>query len=369
MIGPFTRYEENPIMGPNFDSPFNCPLSKKLVRWEGRAILGAASIVINDTMFLIYHGEDFRAGLERYLRYKSPGTMRLGLAHSTDGFNIKRNPTPVVYPDNDFLKDQEWPGGSEIPRIVEGPDNTYYLYYSGWNHKVTRLLVATSNDLIRWKKHGLAFGKADGGKYAKMWCKSAAVVQKIERGKLVATKINGKYWMYFGDSDIYAATSDDLINWKPVLMPDSLKNKKLHDYTYGDRQSNKQKLGMLSVMSPRGDKFDNGLVEGGMAVLTKDCIVHIYNSMNRNPELYANGFKFEYSLGQALYDKNDPTKLIDRSDETFYKPEMSFEKEDGIVPYVIFATGLSYYKGKWFLYYNGADTYIGLATASNLIIE
>jgi hypothetical protein len=34
----------------------------------------------------------------------------------------------------------------------------------------------------------------------------------------MATRVNGKYWMFWGDVNIWAATSDDLVNWTPVEM-------------------------------------------------------------------------------------------------------------------------------------------------------
>ena len=46
MIGPFTQVDSaNPVLGPNFDSLFFCPIRKENIRWEARAILGAAAIV------------------------------------------------------------------------------------------------------------------------------------------------------------------------------------------------------------------------------------------------------------------------------------------------------------------------------------
>ncbi len=40
---------------------------------------------------------------------------------------------------------------------------------------------------------------------------------------IVATKINGKYWMYWGESNIYAAVSDNLVDWIPLPETDPAK--------------------------------------------------------------------------------------------------------------------------------------------------
>jgi len=36
------------------------------------------------------------------------------------------------------------------------------------------------------------------------------------KGRLIAAKIEGKYWMYWGEGSIRLATSTDLIHWTPV---------------------------------------------------------------------------------------------------------------------------------------------------------
>ena len=67
-----------------------------------------------------------------------------------------------------------------------------------------------------------------------------------------------------------------------------------------------------------------------------------------------------YAAGQALFDKNDPAKLIDRLDSTFFKPDKPYEI-NGQINHVCFLEGLVHYKGKWFLYYGTADSKIAVA--------
>jgi predicted GH43/DUF377 family glycosyl hydrolase len=118
---------------------------------------------------------------------------------------------------NDAFKSIEWPGGCEDPRVAMTEDGLYVMLYTAWNRKTPRLAVATSRDLIYWEKHGLAFGKAYEGRFENLACKSASIVTKIKDGQLVIAKLNGKYFMYWGEHAVCAATSDDLINWEPVL--------------------------------------------------------------------------------------------------------------------------------------------------------
>jgi predicted GH43/DUF377 family glycosyl hydrolase len=361
MISPFNQVDSvNPILGPNFDSIFFCPIRKENVRWESRAIIGAAAIVKDGQVALIYHAEDSSNGF-RGMR-GTYGTFRQGLAWSTDGLHFKRQSQPVLYPDNGPMKEAEWSGGDEIPRMVEGPDKTYYLYYSSWNRTVTRLSVATSKDLVHWDKRGLIFAKAYGGKYEKLWSKAGAVVTELKENRLVAVKIKGKYWMYFGEGNMHIATSDNLIDWTPVeRTPGQMDGPADGEGSY---EHEKDSLDLLVVQYPRKHMFDSELVESGVAVFTANGIVHIYNSSDKDSPESATWKKesaLYYSLGQALMSADDPARLLDRSDASFLKPDRDFEK-NGAIPGVVYLTGIAWYRGKWMLYYNGADWMVGVAT-------
>src|SRR5439155_6941793 len=65
-------------------------------------------------------------------------------------------------------------------------------------------------------KHGPAFAKSDGGKYRNLESKSGAIVARIAGSRLIATAVNGRYWMYFDVPDILIATSDNLVDWTPL---------------------------------------------------------------------------------------------------------------------------------------------------------
>jgi predicted GH43/DUF377 family glycosyl hydrolase len=160
-------------------------------------------------------------------------------------------------------------------------------------------------------------------------------------GKLVAAKIDGKYWMYFGDTDLFMATSENLLHWEVCENAESEK--------------------MMEVLHPRAGYFDSRLVEPGpYAWLREDGILLIYNGSNaanfNDPELP----KFSYSAGQALFDKNKPYKMIKRSESYFIHPDKEYEKV-GEVNEVCFVEGLVFFQNKWFLYYGTADSKIAVA--------
>ena len=304
-------------------------------------------MIRNDTLFLLYRAED---KIGRYA-----GTSRIGLAWSLDGFHFTKHTAPVLYPDNDAYKQLEWEGGCEDPRIVRDEKGIYFMTYTAYDGNKARMMVASSPDLYKWTKHGHVFAKADNGKYTGRWSKSGSIVCHYEFGTPVAVKINGKYWMYGGDVNIWAATSDDLINWKPVL------------YNKGEKPSiplrrNAAENGDFKIIfGPREKKFDSDLVESGPpAMLTDSGIWLIYNSRNIKSIGDTSLADGTYAAGYVVLDKKDPAKVIQRSDNYFMKPDKPYEI-NGQVNNVCFLEGLVKYRGKWFLYYGTADSKIAVA--------
>ena len=282
------------------------------------------------------------------------------MATSTDGLHFTKMESPVFFPDNDTMKLYEWNyrkgtedettepcvscyfDGAEDPRIVQKEDGTYFMTYTSYDGKTARLSIASSKDLITWTKHGLVLGS---DQYKDTWSKAGAIVCKMEDDKIVATKVAGKYWMYFGDTSLFMATSDDMIHWEVCENEESKKR--------------------ISVLHPRMGKFDSRLVEPGpYALLKEEGILLIYNASNaanyNDPSLP----KFTYAAGQALFDKDAPYKLIDRTDSYFIHPDKDYEKI-GEVNEVCFVEGLVRFKEQWFLYYGTADSKIAVAVSDS----
>jgi beta-1,2-mannosidase len=349
-LGPFVKVDSvNPVLKPDSLPMFNCPVRGSAVAWQAKDVFNPAAIVKNDTLFLLFRAED--------LVGKYAGTSRIGIAWSLDGLHFTRHPVPVLYPDNDAHKKLEWEGGCEDPRIVQREDGVYIMTYTAYDGDKARLLVASSPDLFHWTKHGHVFVKAYDGKYVGKWSKSGSIVSTYKDGNIVAAKVNGKYWMYWGDVNIWAATSDDLINWTPVLYADGEKPQIPLRHNAGEISEVK------IVFGPRPKKFDSDLVEPGpAAMLTDKGIVLIYNSRNVTAEGDSSLPEGTYAAGQILMDKNDPMKVINRSENYFIKPGKSYEIS-GQVNNVCFVEGLVNYKGKWFLYYGTADSKIAVAVS------
>ena len=285
-LSSFQKYEGNPIIVPQGNS------------WESKDVFNPATWSDGSTIYMLYRAED-STGIGDW-----NGTSRIGLATSTDGIHFNREEKPVLGPTESW----ERPGGVEDPRLVK-IDSTFYLTYTAYDGKTARLALATSPNLRNWKKHGLVL--PDSG-----WSKSGAILPH---------KVNGKYWMYYGDTSIWIAHSEDLIHWTPLKEP---------------------------VLKPRKGKFDSRLVEPGPPpLLTNQGILLLYNGANDS---------LIYETGQTLFDADDPTKLLKRSEQSFLKPGTRLE-EEGQVPNVVFIEGLSKLNNTWYLYYGMGDSGIGVA--------
>jgi predicted GH43/DUF377 family glycosyl hydrolase len=146
--------------------------------------------------------------------------------------------------------------------------------------------------------------------------------------------------MYWGDTNIFLASSDDLVSWTPVEEGDS---------------------SLKIIFGPRKGKYDSDLVEPGPPALrTNDGIILMYNSRNVPSKGDTSLPEGTYAAGQILLDNQDPSRVIDRSVNYFMRPEKSYEIT-GQVNEVCFLEGLVQFHGKWFLYYGTADSKIAVA--------
>ena len=147
-------------------------------------------------------------------------------------------------------------------------------------------------------------------------------------------KIDGKYWMYFqGElphrpSQMGVAYSSDLIHWTEALDHPVLQN--------------------------RPGYFDSKVVEPGPPpVVIQEGILLVYNGADD---------KDVFATGWVLFDKQDPAKVLARSDQPIFGVKEEWEKA-GQVPNVVFVEGMIRQSNRWLFYYGAADKYIGVAAA------
>lgn len=317
-FGDWERVSNEPILSPQGST------------WESAGTFNPAVTTIPTMDSLLPSGKYQKLGkiVMLYRAQDASGTSRLGYAESSDGIHFTRRPEPVLSPETDYEKD----GGVEDPRLQKFGD-TYYLTYTAYNKKNAQLCLATSRDLIHWERKGVIL-PAYKGNWNKGWTKSGAIVPE---------KIEGKYWMYWlgtaadKTDQMGLSYSTDLLHWTEATQ--------------------------TPVLPRRPGKFDSRVVEPGPPpILTKQGIVLIYNGADD---------KLVYRTAVAIFDRNDPRKVLYRSDAPIFAPEKEWEKV-GQVPNVVFVEGMVQMEEKkshspdrnYFLFYYGAaDKFIGVSEA------
>ena len=334
-IGPFVRpADAKPVIVPKPEARFTDPILHKEVSWEALHTFNPAAVVRHGKVVVLYRAED-NSGVMGIGEH----TSRLGMAESTDGVHFEQGPEPVFYPGEDAQKGREWPGGVEDPRLVEAPDGSYVLTYTQWNRTTYSIGIATSQDLVHWVKHGPALGEA--GKYGGLMYKSGGILTQVVDGRLVAAKVKGRFWMYWGEIEVRLASSDDLIHWTPVEGKDGKP---------------------VVLLGKRPARFDSALPEvGPPPVLTAKGIVLVYNGENAAQGGAAGLQAGVYSVGQALFAGDEPGRLLARTDEPLFQPEMQWEKSGQYAAGTTFAEGMVWFSGRWMLYYGCADSLVGVA--------
>jgi len=292
-----TRMGQEPILGPG-------------QTWASSGRFNPAAIRVGEKTVLLFRARD--AG----------GTSRIGYADSTDGLHFTVRPVPVLSPETEYEKN----GGVEDPRLVQ-IDRTYYLTYTAYNRGDAQLCLASSQDLIHWRRLGIIM-PAYKGKWNTQWTKSGAILPQ---------RVNDRWWMYYmgtqRDPDgktrdhMGLASSTDLRHWSDATEH--------------------------PVLPRRPGAFDSRVMEPGPPpIMTSAGILLLYNGADEN---------LVYGPGWILFDAHDPTKVIARSEKPFILPELAWERQ-GAVPNVIFLEGTAL-AGPDPLdltgYYGAADTYIG----------
>ncbi|MGH8101754.1 MAG: glycoside hydrolase family 130 protein [Chthoniobacterales bacterium] len=312
-FGDWKRASETPILSPQG------------MGWESAGTFNPAVVVVPVPRPLSVVSDPFEKLTKIVMLYRAQdakGTSRIGYAESADGIHFRRRAEPVLSPETDYEKD----GGVEDPRLQRFGD-TYYLTYTGYNKKDAQLCLATSRDLIHWKRKGVIL-PAYKGNWNVAWTKSGAIVPQ---------RIGGRYWMYWlgtaadKTDQMGLSYSDDLIHWTEATK--------------------------TPVLPRRPGKFDSRVVEPGPPpILTPEGIVLIYNGADD---------KLVYRTGVAIFDRDDPRTAIYRSDEPVFTPEKEWEKT-GQVPNVVFVEGMVKRGGKYLFYYGGADKFVGVAGADEV---
>jgi predicted GH43/DUF377 family glycosyl hydrolase len=320
------KHPNNPILKPH-DSNY----------WENLVVCNPGVWYENGKFTMLYRaaGDDE----EHYIR--------MGTAVSNDGINFERiSDDPTFGPSTDG-PDQ---GGVEDPRIVKFGDEFYVTYayrphYPGqyWKFGHDEILLPESGpDSPAVIKDNIANSGLAVTKDFKNWRRLGRITETNLDDRdviLFPEKINGKYAMlhrpkqWIGDDygtdkpAIWIRFSDDLMVWnEPSTMIIAGRDGTWEEKVGGSTPPLKTDEGWLIIY--------HGVEAGGLG---------------------------HYRVGVALLDLEDPTKVIARAEDFIMEPEHDYEIE-GFYKGCVFPTGNVIVDDTLYVYYGGADKYVGLAT-------
>ncbi len=321
------KYENNPIVAPIPDN-----------QWENLVTCNPGVIYDNGKFHMLYRaaGDD------------EAHVIRLGYATSEDGFNFKRESSEPVFSPSIDGPDS---GCVEDPRIIKMGDEFYVTYayrpvspgqYWKFAHDVVILPECGEDAPMAYARNlgntGLAMTK-DFKSFRRLGRLTSPVLDDRDV-ILFPEKINGKYVLlhrpkeYIGEKygvkwpSIWIKFSDDMMCWE---------DKESHLLITGREGSWEEKIGGSTP-----------------PLLTEDGWLVIYHGVS-------DGAVGQYQVGAHLLDTNDPLNLIARTPEPILSPEHYYETE-GFYNKCVFPTGNCIVDGTLYVYYGGADKYIGVAT-------
>eukprot|EP00762_Andalucia_godoyi_P001988 ANDGO_02509.mRNA.1 hypothetical protein EMIHUDRAFT_206771 len=230
--------------------------------------------------------------------------------------------------------------GTEDPRLTYDPSSKlYYLFYTAYGVQPGDPATAPATSLENVQASNsilLSLATTSNPTAKDSWTKHGAVFPGVQGSKSGALLIRDSppHFLLWGDTDIRIANSSSLTSWSDV--------------------------GEI-LLSPRPSSFDSMLVESGpnpMKLSTGDYLF-LYNS--------ADSADLAYHVGWTILAKDDPSKILARSDAPLFVPDLAWEQ--GVSPWtcnvanVVFLQGVSAtVKPDVFrVYFGGADAVIGTA--------
>ena len=282
--------------------------------WEQASCYNAGAIEEKGVIHLFYRATDSSTnGRENtgYMNYIGHGT-------SLDGINFQRDDNYVLGP----VPDSQEQRGCEDPRIVK-IDDTFYMTYTGYGARFPgdyRLCLATSNNLKDWVRKGSLLDETN------------------KDGALFPDKFGDDYLLLHRRSpNIWVSYSKDLNHW--------------------DRHK------VLAEIDTDSPWEDCKIGIAGPPIKTDQGYILIYHGVSESETTFNHrGAYKQYALGIMLLDLDDPTKILYRQKAPILVPELSWEREEGYVPNVVFSCGQIIKDNQLYVYYAGADKALGIAT-------
>ena len=308
-----SRSAENPILKPDHTHA-----------WEGQAVYNGCPVRRGRKTYLLYRALSFPH--YHTVSGRELSVSDIGIAESSDGIHFK-NRTPFIVPEEPWER-----FGCEDPRVTEF-EGRYYIFYTAlstypFSAEGIKVGVAVSDDLKTIKEKHLV---------TPFNAKAMALFPERVNGKLCA---------------ILTAHTDQPPSKIAIAefdKPEDMWSEKFWKKWEAD-------LDHRSIQLLRDP--EDQLEVGGPPIRTKDGWLFLYSYIHR----YRGGNPL-FTIEAALLDLKDPTKVLARTDAPLMVPEEEYELY-GVVPQIIFPSGMLKVRKELHIYYGAADTTCCVASAN-----
>ncbi|MFZ5955265.1 MAG: hypothetical protein ACOYT4_02470 [Nanoarchaeota archaeon] len=215
----------------------------------------------------------------------------------------------------------EWDGelGIEDPRITKIGNLYFMTYVSLSRNENVSTSYSISNDCINWYRRGIIFGEQD---------KDVVLFPEMINDKYIAfDRPEGSF--QFTLPHIWVSYSANLEFWgkpKPIEL-----------YKPGDWDEGKNGSGPPPIKTAKGWLLLYHAITEKSKIKKEIFIIKFIKKFMRIKEIEKIPI---YAIGAALFDLNDPEKLISKSKEPIFIPSKKYEKDIFGERGIIFPTGL-----------------------------
>ncbi len=211
--------------------------------------------------------------------------------------------------------------GIEDPRITK-IDTTYWITYVAVSRAGAATALMSSTDLVEFQRHGVIFASEN---------KDVVLFPERIAGDFVALhRPNPR--SHFHPPQIWIARSPDLIHWgrhEPILR---------------------------GVRTWEGDRVGSGTPP----ILVDDGWLTLYHGSESSNIAGTVG---RYAAGALLLDRDNPSRVLSRSNEPIMLPMTDYETS-GFVPNVVFPTAMLDVGDDLQVFYGAADTSVAMTRFS-----
>jgi beta-1,2-mannobiose phosphorylase / 1,2-beta-oligomannan phosphorylase len=318
-------------------------LKKTHFNFENEGVLNPAAVREGDSVHLFYRavhkGNQSSIG---YCRLDGPLTV------------AERWNKPVMAPEFDYESQ-----GVEDARIVK-IDDLYYLTYTGYDGINARGALATSKDLIHFKKMGVIVPPITYSQFVTLAESTGKVnINYYQNHKFYYQEADPEKKIMLWDKNVIffpRRINGELVflhRIRPGIQIVSINSLKgLTGEFWGNYFLHLHEHIVIDPIYPHESSY---VGSGCPPIETPDGWLLIYHGVEETKR------GLVYSACAALLDLNDPSKELSRLPYALFSPEYDWEIH-GEVNNVVFPTGTALFGGTLFIYYGAADSQIACAS-------